>query len=236
MTGIYINFVEKNFVLFYIFTMAFLNSSIPPIYCKIRTEYLYDLNPKYKGQSKDCVIFGLTSIAGRAILFNIMLPNGACFWRLPISAFFNKRNDRAEVPDMSEDQLELWNSFDYYHDVNHFAFLTGQRGKFLGKDKKFYTGEYLFTVDWCHPDANLLDTDHSEIPQEHKCAHVLELDNGNFAAQPNNRILWNINSFTTKKGEWPDYKVQTTYWNVENKDWRTDDTDRFFYEIEEKKK
>ena len=56
---------------------------------------------------------------------------------------------------MSEDQLELWNSFDYYHDVNHFAFLTGQRGKFFGKDKKFYTGEYLFTVDWCHPDTNL---------------------------------------------------------------------------------
>ena len=80
----------------------------------------------------------------------------------------------------------------------------------------------------------LLDTDHSEIPQEHKCAHILELDNGNFAAQPNNRLLWNINSFTTRN-EIPDYKVQTNDWNVENKDWRTEDTDKFFYEIEEKK-
>jgi hypothetical protein len=96
-----------------------------------------------------------------------------------------------------------------------------------------YTGEYLFTVDWCHPDTNLLDTDHSEIPQEHKCAHILELDNGNYAAQPNNRILWHINSFTTRN-EIPDYKVQTNEWNVENKDWRTEDTDKFFYEIEEK--
>ena len=212
--------------------MAYLNSNIPPIYCKIRKEYLYDLDENKRGEL-DCVIFSVTSITGRAILFNIMLENGACFWRLPISAFFQKSYDRAEVPDMSIDELQLWNSFDYYHSVNHFAFLEGQRAKYFGKDKKLYHGEYLFTVDWCHPDANLLDTDHSEIPQEHKCAHVLELDNGNYAAQPNNRILWNINSFTTRN-EVPDYKVQNTEWNVENKDWRTEDTDKFFYEIEEK--
>ena len=30
-----------------------------------------------------------------ALLFNIMLPNGACFWRLPISAFFQEKFDRA---------------------------------------------------------------------------------------------------------------------------------------------
>ena len=62
----------------------------------------------------------------------------------------------------------------------------------------------------------------------------MELDNGNFAAQPNNRILWHVNSFTTKD-EIPDYKVQNNEWNVENKDWVTEDTDKFFYEILEKK-
>jgi len=142
--------------------------------------------------------------------------------------------ERSEVPDMPNDLLELWNSFDYHHSVTHFSFLLGQRAKYFGKDKKLYHGEYLFTVDWCHPDPNLLDTDHSEIPQEHKCAHVLELDNGNFAAQPNNRILWNVNSFTVRN-EVPDYKVQNSEWNVENKDWMTEDTDKFFYEILEKK-
>ena len=69
--------------------MSYLNANIPPIYCKVRKEYLYDLK-KHHGESEECVIFGLTSISGRAILFNIMLPNGACFWRLPISAFFQK--------------------------------------------------------------------------------------------------------------------------------------------------
>ena len=32
-----------------------------------------------------------------------------------------------------------------------------------------------------HPESNILDTEHSEIPHEHKCGHVLALDNGNYA-------------------------------------------------------
>ena len=100
-------------------------------------------------------------------------------------------------------------------------------------DKKEYFGEYLFTIDWCHPESNILDTEHSEIPHEHKCGHVLALDNGNFAIQPNNRILWNISNFTTRN-DIPDYKVQTTEWNVENKDFVTEDSDKMFYKIEDK--
>ena len=75
--------------------------TLPPIYCKIRTEYLYDMDQKKRGEAERCVIFGITSITGRAILFNIMLPNGACYWRLPISAFFQKHFSRNQVPDMS---------------------------------------------------------------------------------------------------------------------------------------
>jgi hypothetical protein len=45
---------------------------------------------------------------------------------------------------------------------------------------------------------NILDTDHSEIPHEHKCAHIIALDDGNYAAQPNNRCIWDIPSFTVK--------------------------------------
>jgi hypothetical protein len=96
------------------------------------------------------------------------------------------------------DELQLWNCFSYYPAVTYFDFLGGQRGKFFGKNKQEYPGNYLFTVDWGHPDTNILDVDHSEIPQEHKCAHILELSNGNYAAQPNNRILWNIPSYTTE--------------------------------------
>ena len=213
--------------------MAYLNADIPPIYCKIRKEYLYDLS-KHQGESEDCCIFSVTSITDRALLFNIMLPNGACFWRLPISAFFQERYDRAEVPDLPIDQLQLWNSFSYYPSVHCFSFLRGKRGKYYGKDKKNYPFEYLFTVDWGHPESNILDTEHSEIPAEHKCAHILALDNGNYAAQPNNRILWHVNSYTTDDS-WPDYKVQTTYWDAEDNGMVTEDSDKMFYQMEEKK-
>jgi hypothetical protein len=144
--------------------------------------------------------------------------------------FSKKRFSRAEVPDMSVDSLQLWNCFSYYPSVHCFSFLSGQRGKFFGKDKKEYPGTYLFTVDWGHPDSNILDIEHSEIPQEHKCAHILELNNGNYAAQPNNRILWNIPSYTTGNSI-PDYKVQNTIWEVEGFDWVTEDSDNMFYKI-----
>jgi hypothetical protein len=218
--------------------MSYLNANIPPIYCKIRREYLYDLR-EHQGETEDCVVFGLGSISGRALLFHCLLTNGAIYWRLPISAFIQRGSGNTlystEMEHQDLEDLQLWNSFSYYPSVTTFDFLIGQRCKYLGKDKKFYHGEYLFTVDWAHPESNILDTEHSEIPDQHKCAHILALDNGNFAAQPNNRILWDIPSFTTKPSV-PDYKVQTTEWNVENKKFVTDDTDKFFYDIIDKEK
>jgi DNA polymerase I-like protein with 3'-5' exonuclease and polymerase domains len=52
------------------------------------------------------------------------------------------------------EDLELWNSFSYYPSVSTFDFLGGQRGKYLGKDKKYIPGKLLiYTVDWAHPDT-----------------------------------------------------------------------------------
>ena len=46
-------------------------------------------------------------------------------------------------------------------------------------------GQYMFTLDWYgHEDAE------EAGDGGHKCAHVIALDDGNFAAQPNNRIQW----------------------------------------------
>ena len=141
-----------------------------------------------------------------------------------------------KVPRMRLDELELWNCFSYYPAITTYDILAGQSGKYIGKDKKWYYGNYLFTVDWGHPEGNIVDTDHSEIPHEHKCAHILALENGNYAAQPNNRLIWNIPSFTVKDEIPFDWKVQTSDWTVENsRRWRTEDSDKFFYDIEEKK-
>ena len=214
--------------------MAYLNANIPVTYAQIRREYLYDLKAHH-GEVEDCVVFGISSITGRPILFHAIMENGAVFYRLPISAFIQRGFKPKEVPQRRLDELELWNCFSYYPAVTSWDILDGQSGKYIGKDKKWYSGAYLFTVDFAHPESNIVDTDHSEIPHEHKCAHILALDDGNYAAQPNNRIIWDIPSFTVKD-EIPDWKVQTSEWNVEDtRKWRTEDTDNFFYEIEEKK-
>jgi hypothetical protein len=214
--------------------MSYLNANIPTIYCKIRKEYLYDLR-EHQGETEDCVVFGLGSISGRALLFHCLLTNGAIYWRLPISAFIQRGSGNTLYKGQMEHQdledLQLWNSFSYYPAVTTFDFLKGQRCKYFSKNKnKLYHGEYLFTIDWAHPESNIIDTEHSEIPDQHKCGHVLALDNGNYAIMPNNRILWSIPNFTTKPSV-PDYKVQTTIWNVENKGLITDDTDNYFYDI-----
>ena len=215
--------------------MAYLNANIPVEYAQIRREYLYDLK-KHHGEVEDCIIFGVSCITGRALLFHAIMENGAIFYRLPISAFIQRGYDPARVPKRRLDELELWNSFSYYPTVTHWSILSAASGYYFGKDKKKHHGSYLFTIDWAHPDANIIDTDHSEIPHEHKCAHIIALDDGNYAAQPNNRCIWDIPSFTVKDNT-PDWKVQTSEWNVEDsRAWRTEDTDKFFYEIEEKKK
>jgi len=213
--------------------MAYLNANVPVMYSQIRREYLYDLKDHH-GEVEDCIVFGLASITGRPILFHAIMENGAVFYRLPISAFIQRGFEVKDVPRRRLDELQLWNCFSYYPAVTSYDILDGQSGRYFGKDKKLHPGAYLFTVDWAHPESNIVDTDHSEIPHEHKCAHVLALEDGNYAAQPNNRILWDIPSFTVKD-EVPDWKVQTSEWNVEDtRKWKTEDTDRFFYNIEEK--
>ena len=65
----------------------------------------------------------------------------------------------------------------------------------------------------------------------------MALDDGNNAAQPNNRIIWSIPSFTVRDEIPFDWKVQTSDWNVEDSSkWKTEDTDKYFYGIEEKEK
>jgi len=215
--------------------MAYLNANIPVMYCQIRREYLYDCK-KHHGEVEDCMVFGIASMSGHALLFHAIMENGGIFYRLPISAFIQHGFDVKKVPRMRLDELELWDCFSYYPSVTVFDALSSQAGRYIGKDKKWYTGSYLFTIDWAHPESNIVDTDHSEIPQEHKCAHIMALNNGNYAAQPNNRILWHISSFTVRD-DLPDWDVQTTEWTVEDsRDWKTEDTNKFFYKIEDTKK
>ena len=114
--------------------MAYLNANIPVEYAQVRREYLYDLK-KHHGEVEDCVIFGISSIAGRSILFHCIMENGAVYYRLPISAFIQRGFKPQEVPRRRLDELQLWNCFSYYPAVTSWDILEAQAGKYIGKDK-----------------------------------------------------------------------------------------------------
>ena len=121
--------------------MAYLNANIPVEYAQIKREYLYDLK-KHHGEVEDCIIFGITAITGRAILFHAIMENGAIFYRLPISAFIQRGYKPEAVPSKRLDELELWNCFSYYPAVTTWDILAPQSGKYIGKDKKWHYGRY----------------------------------------------------------------------------------------------
>ena len=213
--------------------MAFLVANLPPTKVYVKKEYLYD-HEKGHGELVEGVWISVKSIEGRALYFETYLPEyGALYDKLPISAFVNSPDIKLNL---ELEELELWDAFSYHITIIEKKSLAGVRCKYLAPSKKWYYGEYLFTIDSCHADTNILNVSYSEVPEEHKSFNILELDNGHFAAQPNNRVLFYDKSLTPAKTLQPDFKVSTEYYSVENKTkWTAGDDTSFFYELKEQK-
>jgi len=210
--------------------MSFLVANLPPTKVYIKKEYLYD-HQKGHGEFVEGVWITVKSIQGRALYFETYLPEyGALYDKLPISAFVNSPT----IKDSLElEELELWDAFSYHITIIEKKNL-GERCKYLAPSKKWYYGKYLFTIDSCHADTNILNVSYSEVPEEHKSFNILELDNGHYAAQPNNRCLFYEKSMTPSKMLQPDFKVSTEYYSVENKSkWTAGDDTNYFYDLKE---
>jgi hypothetical protein len=203
--------------------MPELNADIPRFQCFVRKEFLYD-QQRGHGEFMDCVVFGIASIPGRALGFHALLSDGAQVARIPIHALAHHR----EAKSFPVDNLQLFDCFAYQVSVHEFSFLSGLRCRTVLKDGNWYEGQYLFTIDWY---GNIESESAGDLG--HKNAHFLKLDNGNFAAQPNNRILWAEPSFIAKPfQERPDYLTQTRVWKCEGiGKWATEDSQKMFYEV-----
>ncbi len=210
--------------------MAFLVANLPPTKVLIKKEYLYD-HQKGHGEFVEGLWASVKSIQGRALYFETYLPDyGALYDKLPISAFVSHKTEL----NLELEELQLWDAFSYHMTVIEKESLVGTRCKYLAPSKKWYYGEYLFTIDNCHADSNTLNTSYSEVPEEHKSFNILELDNGHYAAQPNNRVIFYDKSLTPAKTLQPDFKVSTQYYSVENKSkWTAGDDTNYFYDLKE---
>jgi hypothetical protein len=198
------------------------NINIPHFYCLLRKEHLYQ-NKDHFFEYEKVAVFGAQSSSGKALLFTAMLDNGTVRSRIPVHMLCSK-----EGPSDPLDVLQLWDCFSENVTVTQYNFLKGSRAKVIFKDKSHCWGKYMMTFDW-------YDNPYSNEPTQYKCLHMIELDNGNYALQPNNRIFWKEMSFTTKPfPEKPDYKVDTEEYRCENKSdrWIVSDDDNYYYDIE----
>jgi len=206
--------------------MAFLIHPLPPHPVWVRNEYLYD-HKKGHGEFTPGIWISVKSTQYKALYFETLLTDyGALYDKLPLSAFVSE--PKTPDPDLPLDVLQLWDCFDYDLTVVEKPILA--RCEFFGKDKQFHAGEYLFTIDNAHRDRSTIDINFSEEDPEHKSFNVIELDNGQFAAQPNNRVIWKDSSLTPDKLKTPDFKVCTQNYRVETEPkWSVGHTDEWNY-------
>ena len=192
--------------------MAFLVHPLPPVPVWVKKEYLYD-HQKDHGELTPGIWISVKSTQAKALYFETLLTDyGALYDKLPLSAFVWKQ-DYDKSNQLSLDTLQLWDCFDYHLTVIQKPLLS--RCEFFGKDKQMHPGEYAFTVDTAHADISILDTNFSEHDPEHKSFNVIKLDNGQFAAQPNNRVIWRDQSLIPEKLMTPDFKVCSQNYQVE---------------------
>jgi len=208
--------------------------NLPPIQCYIRKEYLYDFQKGF-GELTPCVWVSAKSIKGKALYIESLLTDhGALYDKLPISAYVWKPL-KFENKDYPLDFLQIWDCLSYDITILQKDTLKGLRCGVYMKNKETVMGEYMFTIDSCSSNPNLINTTLSETPNEHKSYNVIKLDNGQFAAQPNNRMKWFDQSLISHETKFPDFKVSTHEFTCEKGEkWSSGDETNYFYEIKEK--
>ena len=211
--------------------MSFLVANLPPIHGYIRKEFLYDFE-RGLGEYEECIWVSIKSLRSQAFRIEAYLPKyGALYDKLPLHAFVSRKDNLEPEKFLPLDSLQIWDCFSYDIAVIQKAFLRNLSCKFYAKDKNFYQGNYLFTVDNAAPDLNIIDTSYSEWPEDHKSFNFIQLDNGQYAAQPNNRCIFLDAASNPKELLFPDFRVCTEKYVVEtNPKWALGDTNTVMYE------
>ena len=211
--------------------MSFLIANTPRVRCYIRKEFLYNFEKGF-GEYVPCIWVSIKSMSRRAFFIESYLPEyGALYDKLPLEAYVSRNHNLDRDNFLPLDYLQIWDCLSYDLTVIQKSFLLNLSGKFYAKDKQWYQGNYMFTVDNCASDDSL-DVGDSENPEDHKSYNFIELDNGQYAAQPNNRCIWLDAASNPKEMKFPDFKVCTKKYIVEqNPKWAIGDTDALMYDI-----
>ena len=113
--------------------------------------------------------------------------------KLPISAFLSWDSDHptspvVPTPDLPLTDLQFWNGFDTGLTVIEKNLICNMEFEVMTRESGNMKGSYLFTIDNYHPHRNEADYYFAEVPDEHKSHNIIELENGQIGAYPNNRL------------------------------------------------
>jgi hypothetical protein len=207
--------------------MSYIEGNFFPMKVFLRNEYLYQFE-KGKGEFTEGVLISVRCMAGQVALFQVLLNNGVLRDKLPSHAFLT-------IPEIPKDDLpfhylQIWNCFSSNFTLLTLNYLYDTRVSVFMKDKKWHEGSYYATINWAENNQDC-DLTLAQDPMEHKSHHIILLDNGQIALQPNNRIKWGEPSFVTKPfPENPDFLVNKEWFNSEGfEKWETEDSQRYFY-------
>jgi len=211
--------------------MSFLVANLPSVHCFVRREFLYDFKRGH-GEFEACYWVTVKSIQGQALRWEAFLPRyGALYDKLPLSAFVSRDHDMDPGQFLPLDALQIWNCNSYDITVIKKRLLEGLSCRFIAKNKQWYQGEYLFTIDHAQPDSNIAPTMFAEEIMDHKSYNIIRMDNGQFAAQPNNRTIFIDPSSKPRELAYPDFEVATVKYSVERDlKWSCGDNSQFTYE------
>lgn len=191
-----------------------LITNLPSEKVWVRKEYLRDFKDGH-GEFVEGVWVSAKSIPGRAFYFETFLPEyGALYDKLPISAFVSR--PETPTPDLDLKNLQFWNCMDYGVVSIHKQFIASMSFEVYTRDFGEIGGSYICTLDNYHSDPDVIDYSTAETPEEHKSFNLIELNNGQYALYPNNRMRVYDLSLTPKKPKQPDFKVSTKVFQVEN--------------------
>jgi len=178
-------------------------------------------NEEEKEGSERGWLYGVKSSRHKALQFHVLLESGASYWGLPLNAIKTNKDDGW----LELSNAQLWSNISDKISSVEFDFLRRLSCDVLLKSKKLERGTYRFTIDY-EGKGDLSDT-----PNEHKCAHIIELDSGHLVAYPNNRVIFNDSSLTKGDAANKGYKINTTEYVVdESIDWSVAESDDFLYD------
>jgi hypothetical protein len=203
-----------------------MNANIPTLRVWVRREFL--TGGKQSGLEEGYA-FAVMSVRGRALCFHVLLKSGAHFRGLPLHALLAWPEIPRPAIDKKLSDLELWDCFSSRPVVTVFDLLRDHECKAWLRDGSCLKGSYLFTVDW------LPDSEEAPgwiyQPDQNKCGHVLELENGQLACLPTNRVAFADGYFVGNdpKPQEAGYLTNETIWQAETATWDVSKEDAVFY-------